>query len=105
MFCSLPDLEMLRTDSSDSERFAYLDRIFSLFDQLLGEFNVYKYHHIKHSYVVVSSAAALEPRASSLRTELCNFLILAEFLNAIGACHWCLQAACSTSQICLGFRV
>ena len=46
---------------------------------------LYKYHHVKNSYVVASSKAALEelPESFLLHTELADFVLLAHRLQAI----------------------
>ena len=60
MFCSLSSVEELGLEAQ--EQFALLNAIFSEFDECVRQHSLYKYHHFKDMYVVVSASAALVPR-------------------------------------------
>jgi hypothetical protein len=85
MFCSLPDQEPAQC--APDALFEVNDRVFSAFDECVKSLGLFKYHHIKESYVVVSKRAALEKRVAAygLDEELGDFLLLYDRLCDIVA--------------------
>ena len=98
MFCSLSSVEELGLEAQ--EQFALLNAIFSEFDECVRQHSLYKYHHFKDMYVVVSASAALVPRRDNFGVyDAC--LSLSPPLPPPPAKPACLPA-CLFTYICAG---
>jgi hypothetical protein len=56
LYCMLPPIETL---GPDRKSFRLINDVFSAFDDEVGRFKMFKYHHVFNTYIVASPGAAL----------------------------------------------